>query len=170
MTFDKCGSHQMIQALTSLTRESTDPEQVDLATFPPFNWTDDGGLPTKQHVWEYENLQTERRSKTLGERECLAYKYRIRLLQMFVFAATTRTASLMLTTLPTTTRTGTGEGARLPPVGVPVPIWTPTTRTPHSPRLSSLGTIIPSVSDFCIPYQFDLPASFYLQSTQPNLT
>ena len=47
----------MIQALTSLTRESTDPEQVDLATFPPFNWTDDGGgLPTKQHVWEYETF------------------------------------------------------------------------------------------------------------------
>ena len=64
-----------------------------------------------------------------------------------LFSATTRTASLMRTTLRTTTQTGTGEGARLPPVGVPVPIWTLTTRTPHSPRLSSLGTIIPSVSD-----------------------
>ena len=63
------------------------------------------------------------------------------------FSATTRTASRMRTTLRTTTQTGTGEGARLPPVGVPVPIWTPTIRTPHSPRLFSLGTIIPSVSD-----------------------
>ena len=82
----------------------------------------------------------------LGERECLAYKYRIRLLQMFVFAATTRTASLMLTTLPTTTRTGTGAGARLLRAGARDPTLTQITRTLFSPRQCSLGRTMQSVS------------------------
>ena len=88
-----------------------------------------------------------------------------------LFSATTHTASQMRTTLRTTTQTGTGEGARLPPVGVLVPIWTPIIRTPHSPRLSSLGTIIPSVSDLMsLVY---LASLFYLLPftyNQPNPT
>ena len=54
VTSDKCGSLQMIQALTSLTRASPLPEQLQMTTllFPferfdilkiwlPFNWTDE---------------------------------------------------------------------------------------------------------------------------------
>ena len=150
-------AHQMIQAMKS-RRDKSSCKQVETSPWGLNGKEDERAkqqlasclLPTKQHVWEYELLQKEAQPlpftfAAMGEQANTSNAPFLNL--TLYFSATTRTASRMRTTLRTTTQTGTGEGARLPPVGVLVPIWTPITRTPHSPRLSSLGTIIPSVSD-----------------------
>ena len=84
VTSDKCGSHQMIQALTSLTREST-PRTTGNGNFTllrfdisrlwlPFNWTDDdSSLATKQEMpgERTKLLQNKRKAKPFGEQNVL---------------------------------------------------------------------------------------------------